>query len=114
MYTPTTRLLTLLHIIHANPGLNATELAMRLEVDTRTVRRYIMLLRDLGVQVESEMGQGGGYRLVRGAVLPPSLFLREELVVLLQALEGFSADTLSTQETVEAVKLKLRTLLETV
>jgi predicted DNA-binding transcriptional regulator YafY len=114
MYTPATRLLTLLHIIHANPGLNATGLATRLEVDTRTVRRYIMLLRDLGVQIESEMGQGGGYRLVRGAVLPPSLFSRDELVVLLHALEGFSADTLSAQETVEAVKLKLRTLLETV
>lgn len=114
MYTPATRLLTLLHILHANPGLNANELAERLEVDTRTVRRYVMLLRDLGVQVESDMGQGGGYRLLRGAVLPPSLFSRAEIEVLMQALEGITVAESDRQATIEALKLKLRLLLESV
>ncbi|MBI5931011.1 MAG: HTH domain-containing protein [Chloroflexi bacterium] len=114
MYTPATRLLTLLHILHANPGLNANDLAERLEVDSRTVRRYVMLLRDLGVQVESDMGQGGGYRLIRGAVLPPSLFSRDELVVLLQALETIDPSESDRQATVESLKLKLNLLLESV
>ncbi len=114
MYSPATRLLTLLHILHANPGLNANELAERLEVDTRTVRRYVMLLRDLGVQVEADMGQGGGYRLIRGAVLPPSLFSRDEIEVLLQALDEVTTSESDRQTTVEALKLKLRLLLESV
>lgn len=114
MYSPATRLLTLLHILHANPGLNANDLAERLQVDTRTVRRYVMLLRDLGVQVESDMGQGGGYRLIRGAVLPPSLFSRDEIEILMEALDEITTPESDRQTTVEALKLKLRLLLESV
>ena len=62
--------------------MSGAELAERLEVDRRTVRRYVTMLQDLGVPVESESGRYGGYRLRPGFKLPPMMFTEEEALAL--------------------------------
>lgn len=78
MYHPTTRVLTVLELLQARGRLSGPELAERLEVDLRTVRRYVTMLQDLGIPVEAERGRYGGYRLRPGFRLPPLLFTDDE------------------------------------
>ena len=63
MYSPTTRLLTVLEILQSQGGISGPELARRLEVDVRSVRRYVTMMRDMGIPVESEPGRYGIYYL---------------------------------------------------
>ena len=51
MYNPTTRLLTILELLQAHQRLSEADLAARLEIDRRTVRRYITMLQDLGMPI---------------------------------------------------------------
>lgn len=88
MYHPTTRLLTILELLQTHSHLNGEELARRLEVEPRTVRRYILMLQELGMPVESMRGPGGGYRLRPGFKLPPLLFTEEEATALVLGLLG--------------------------
>jgi predicted DNA-binding transcriptional regulator YafY len=81
-WSTSARLLRLLSILQARPLWTATELAGRLEVTARTVRRDISRLRDLGYPVDAEPGPHGGYRLARGASLPPLLFEEDEAVAV--------------------------------
>ncbi|MFD2078057.1 HTH domain-containing protein [Actinopolymorpha cephalotaxi] len=60
---PTTRVLALLELLQAHHRLGGAELADRLGVDQRTVRRYATRLTEFGVPVEAERGRYGGYRL---------------------------------------------------
>ncbi len=87
MYHPLTRVLTILHMLKANPSLTGEQMASELQVDVRTVRRYITMLRDLGVTIDSEAGICGGYRLPSRHPLPPTIFTREELEAMRQGLE---------------------------
>jgi predicted DNA-binding transcriptional regulator YafY len=80
------RLLTLLELLQAHRRLSATEIASRLEVDRRTVRRYIAGLQEMGIPVEGERGRAGGYRLRPGFKLPPLMFTDEEGVALVLGL----------------------------
>lgn len=73
------RLLSLLQTPREWPG---SELATRLDVTPRTVRRDIDRLRDLGYPVEASMGALGGYRLVAGKAMPPLLLDDEEAVAI--------------------------------
>lgn len=82
MYSPTTRLLAVLELLLAHREISGTELAERLEVDRRTVRRYITTLQDMGIPVEGERGPYGAYRLTRGYKLPPLMFTEAEAVAL--------------------------------
>lgn len=82
MYHPTTRVLTVLELLQAHGRLSGADLAARLEVDGRSVRRYITMLQDLGIPVETERGRYGGYRLRRGFKLPPLMFTEEEALAL--------------------------------
>jgi predicted DNA-binding transcriptional regulator YafY len=82
MYHPTTRVLTVLELLQAHSHLSGAELAERLEVDRRTVRRYVSMLQELGVPVLSEAGRYGGYRLRPGYKLPPMMFTEEEALAL--------------------------------
>ncbi|KAB2855139.1 MAG: HTH domain-containing protein, partial [Anaerolineae bacterium] len=59
MYTPTTRLLTILELLQSRGSISGPELAEKLEVEVRSVRRYITMLRDLGIPVDSEPGRYG-------------------------------------------------------
>lgn len=76
------RLLRLLSLLSARPHWSAAELAEQLDVTTRTVRRDIADLRDLGYPVESDPGRTGGYRLGIGGRLPPLLLTDDEAVVV--------------------------------
>ncbi|MCI0577312.1 MAG: YafY family transcriptional regulator, partial [Chloroflexi bacterium] len=82
MYQPTTRLLTILELLQLHPQLSGQELARRLEVDERTVRRYVTMLQDMGLPIEAERGRYGGYRLRPGFKLPPLMFNDREALAL--------------------------------
>jgi predicted DNA-binding transcriptional regulator YafY len=88
MYHPTTRLLTILELLQAHPLLSGAELARRLEVEPRSVRRYIQMLQDMGMPVESTYGPGGGYRLRPSFKLPPLMFTEEEATAIALGLLG--------------------------
>ncbi|MPZ13158.1 MAG: HTH domain-containing protein [Chloroflexi bacterium] len=82
MYWPTTRLLTVLELLQARHQIRAAEIARRLEVDGRTVRRYVTMLQDMGIPVEAVRGRCGGYRLRPGFKLPPLMFTEEEALAV--------------------------------
>ncbi|HEV2474278.1 MAG TPA: YafY family protein [Chthonomonadales bacterium] len=82
MYDPIMRALTVLEILQARDHVTGRELADRLEVDLRTVQRYIVRLKDLKIPVESSRGVGGSYRLRPGYRLPPLLLTNEEAFAL--------------------------------
>ena len=62
-YSPVTRLFTLLDLLQSRPSVTAAHLAEQLEVDARSVRRYMRVLQDTGIPVEAVRGRYGGYRL---------------------------------------------------
>ncbi len=82
MYSPVTRLLTVLDFLQARPQITAAELAQQLQVNTRSVRRYITQLQDLGIPVEAARGCYGGYRLRPGFKLPPLMWTEEEALAV--------------------------------
>lgn len=88
MYHPTTRLLTILELLQTHASMGGDELARRLEVEPRTVRRYITMLQEMGMPVEGARGPGGGYRLRPGFKLPPLLFTEEEATAIVLGLLG--------------------------
>ncbi|SEP47309.1 helix-turn-helix transcriptional regulator [Amycolatopsis saalfeldensis] len=92
--SPTARALRALEILQARPGATADQLAERLGVTERAARRYIGILREAGIQVESNRGPHGGYRLRRGTRLPPIVFTQAEALGLVMAvLDGQPAAT---------------------
>jgi len=86
MYHPTSRVLAVLELLQSRPSISGPELAARLEMDVRTVRRYIMHLQDVGIPVEGNIGRYGGYRLRPGFKLPPLLFTEEEATAIVLGL----------------------------
>lgn len=93
MYDPTSRALTVLELLQAKPIVRGRELAERLEMDVRTVRRYITKLQDAGLPIESVPGRFGGYRLRAGYKLPPLVFSLEEALAIYLGLRGRSGGT---------------------
>jgi predicted DNA-binding transcriptional regulator YafY len=88
MYDPVMRVLTVLEILQAREHVSGAELAKRLEVNARTVQRYIARLQDLSIPVESTRGVGGAYRLRPGFRLPPMMFTDEEAFALTLGLRS--------------------------
>lgn len=86
MYNPTMRLLSILELLQSRGQVSAQELAQILEVEERSIRRYIMMLRDTGIPIESERGRYGGYSLRPGFRLPPMMFNHEEMVAIMAGL----------------------------
>lgn len=84
------RLLRLLTLLQRQPSWGGQELAERLEVDARTVRRDVERLRKLGYRVDASPGTGGGYRLGVGAALPP-LQLDDDEAMAVAVVLGISA-----------------------
>src|SRR5690242_8374066 len=82
------RLLALLSLLQTPREWPGSELARRLEVSPRTVRRDVEQLRDLGYPVEATMGAEGGYRLVAGAAMPPLLLDDDEAVAIAVGLRA--------------------------
>jgi predicted DNA-binding transcriptional regulator YafY len=86
MYHPTSRVLTVLELLQDRPSITGPELAARLEMDVRTVRRYIAHLQDVGIPVEANIGRLGGYRLRPGFKLPPLIFTEAEATAIMLSL----------------------------
>ncbi|WP_405830531.1 helix-turn-helix transcriptional regulator [Streptomyces sp. NBC_00105] len=82
------RLLSLLSLLQTPREWPGSELAQRLRVSSRTIRRDIERLRDLGYPVEATLGAEGGYRLVAGAAMPPLLLDDEEAVAIAVGLRA--------------------------
>ncbi len=79
---PTTRVLAVLELLQARGRVSGSELARRLRVDPRTVRRYIAMLEEMGIPVTAERGRHGAYLLVAGFKLPPMMFSDDEALAL--------------------------------
>jgi predicted DNA-binding transcriptional regulator YafY len=82
------RLLSLLSLLQMRRDWPALLLAERLKVSTRTVRRDVDRLRELGYPIRTTKGPDGGYRLGAGTELPPLLFDDEQAVALAVALQS--------------------------
>ncbi|HVX43308.1 MAG TPA: WYL domain-containing protein [Mycobacteriales bacterium] len=90
--SPTARALLTLELLQSSPGITADRLADKLGVSDRAARRYIGMLREAGIPVESVRGPYGGYRLGRGLRLPPLMFSSAEALGLVMAvLDGHHA-----------------------
>lgn len=96
--SPTARTLRTLDLIHNRPGISAADLAERLGVTERAVRRYVGTLRDADVPVHSTPGRYGGYQIGRGVRLPPVAFSGPEALALVMAVvdsrSGAAPDTM--------------------
>ena len=82
MSQTTSRVLQLLGLLQSRRVWSGPELADRLGVTTRSVRRDVERLRDLGYPVHASTGHGGGYQLGAGAALPPLLLDSDEAVAM--------------------------------
>jgi predicted DNA-binding transcriptional regulator YafY len=90
--SPTSRALLLLELVQNSPGITAERLADKLGVSDRATRRYVGILREAGVPIESERGPYGGYRVGRGLRVPPLMFTTTEALGLVMAvLDGHHA-----------------------
>ena len=87
MAPTSTRLLALLSLLGARSRWGGGELAERLEVSERTLRRDVQGLRELGYPVETVKGPEGGYRLGRGSRLPPLLLDDDQAIAVAVALQ---------------------------
>jgi predicted DNA-binding transcriptional regulator YafY len=108
---PIARVLALLEILQGGGTRTVAELAGRLEVDERTVRRYVEHLVDLDIPVRSVRGRHGGYRLAPGYRMPPLMLTGEEaLAVLLGLVTGRRAGLVTTSAA-ESAAAKVRRVL---
>lgn len=112
MSDPTTRALTLLSLLQTHRHWSGMELADRLGVSERTVRRDVDRLRELGYPVEAVPGADGGYQLAAGAHLPPLVVDDDEAVALaigLRAAAGAPIDGI--EDTTLRLMAKLEQIL---
>jgi predicted DNA-binding transcriptional regulator YafY len=106
------RLLQLLALLQARRDWPGTELADRLEVSSRTIRRDIDRLRDLGYPVESATGPAGGYRLSAGTAMPPLLLDDDEAIAIAVGLRTAArASVTGIEETAVRALVKLEQVL---
>ena len=90
--SPTSRALRALELLQAEPGITAAQLAAHLGVTERAARRYVAILREAEIPIESVRGPYGGYRVGRGIRLPPLVFTATEaLGLVMGVLEGSHA-----------------------
>jgi predicted DNA-binding transcriptional regulator YafY len=84
--SPTARALLTLELVQGSPGITADRLADKLGVSERAARRYVAILREAGIPIESVRGPYGGYRVGRGLRLPPLMFTATEALGLVMAV----------------------------
>ncbi|MET9493182.1 WYL domain-containing protein [Streptomyces sp. NPDC006552] len=113
MPVPAARILTLLELLQAGGTRTVAELAGRLGVEGRTVRRYVRRLVELDIPVESVRGRYGGYRLAPGHRLPPLMLGDDEaLAVLLGLIAGRRTGLTTAERTAgETAAAKIRRVL---
>ena len=103
MQKTSSRLLALLSLLQTHRDWSGEDLAERLVVTSRTVRRDIDRLRDLGYLINTVKGPGGGYRLEAGTQMPPMLFDDGQAVALAVALQTATADTAVAEDAARAL-----------
>lgn len=109
---PTGRALQLLSLLQTHRLWSGSELAERLEVTERTVRRDVDRLRDLGYPVDATPGADGGYRLAVGAHLPPLVLDDDEAVAVAVGLRSAAGAAISgIEETSLQALAKIEQLL---
>src|SRR5881396_939645 len=112
--TTSSRLLELLSLLQARRAWSGSELADRLEVSRRTIRRDVERLRDLGYPVESITGPAGGYRLRAGTAMPPLLLDDDEAIAIAVGLRTAArASVTGIEETAVRALVKLEQVLPT-
>ena len=112
MTTTSSRLLDILSLLQARREWSGRELADRLEVSRRTIRRDVERLRDLGYPVESLTGPAGGYRLRAGAAMPPLLLDDDEAIAIAVGLSTAArASVTGIEETAVRALVKLEQVL---
>ena len=106
------RLLTLLSLLQARRDWAGGELAERLDVSRRTIRRDVERLRELGYPVESLTGPAGGYRLAAGTAMPPLLLDDDEAIAIAVGLRTAArASVTGIEETSVRALVKLEQVL---
>ena len=112
MIETSARLLALLSLLQLRREWTGAELAARLEVGSRTIRRDVEKLRSLGYPVEAARGVAGGYRLGNGGELPPLLLDDAEAVAVAVGLRTAAAGTIAgIEETSVQALAKLEQVL---
>jgi predicted DNA-binding transcriptional regulator YafY len=112
MTETSSRLLELLSLLQARREWQGAELAQRLEVSGRTLRRDIERLRQLGYPVESLTGPAGGYKLRAGTAMPPLLLDDDEAVAIAVGLRTAArASVAGIEETALQALVKLEQVL---
>jgi len=98
MTRPTARVLAMLELLQTGGQRTVGDLAARLGVDERTVRRYAEHLADLGIPVQAQRGRYGGYRLSPGYKLPPLMLTDDEAVAVVLGLRAAEREGLATTD----------------
>lgn len=111
MYSPTTRLLTILEMLQSRGSISGAELASQLEVENRTIRRYITMLRDMGIPIEAERGRYGAYALRPGFRLPPLMFNNDEILAVVLGLMVTHKLAMTDSQGVESSLAKIERVL---
>lgn len=112
MLETSARLLALLSLLQMRREWSGQELADRLEITPRTVRRDVDKLRDLGYPVDATVGVGGGYRLGAGAEMPPLLLNDQEVLAVALGLDAVTTGPVSDMAEASAGALsKLRQVM---
>jgi predicted DNA-binding transcriptional regulator YafY len=113
MARPTARVLAVLELLQTGGTHTVADLAERLAVDERTVRRYIEHLRDLDIPVDGTRGRYGGYRLARHYRMPPLMLTDEEALAVVWALlvSGRSRSGPAPALAVDSAAAKIRRVL---
>jgi len=113
--SPTARALLALELVQGSPGITADRLADKLGVSERAARRYVGILREAGIPIESVRGPNGGYRVGRGLRLAPLMFSADEALGLVMAvLDGHHDASDPTDPVGSALGKILRALPEPV
>lgn len=113
--SPTARALMALELIQSSPGITADRLAAKLGVSERAARRYVGILREADVPIDSARGPYGGYRVGRGLRLPPLMFTAAEALGLVMAvLDGHHEASDPTEPVGSALGKIMRALPEAV
>jgi predicted DNA-binding transcriptional regulator YafY len=112
MESPAARLLALLSLLQTRPNWKAPELAERLGITQRTVRRDVRRLRELGYPVAAVAGRAGGYQLGAGGALPPLLLTDDESVAVALGLHVAASGSVDGyEEAAVAALAKLEQML---
>lgn len=109
--SPSSRILALLSLLQARRDWPGVVLADRLAVTTRTVRRDIDRLRELGYRITALKGPDGGYRLEAGSELPPLLFDDDQAVAIAVALQSATASGIDIRDASERALATVRQVM---